>query len=240
MDPDELAQYYYDNYDRWFRHVRFPRQRWWAPNPLNIPNDADADVAVQNAAATIFTYADRIGVANRDRYITGALDWEVGSYWRDRNRQPEAMAADVEPVVKPVLVLSDDQLALERRLLSAMKQARDSMTRPECCAFGACWKASGQRPAAERIFMAAQSESTNYDMARNRAMAKLKKALIGEFATGQLEQPGDLVLDDWSWFLIDVRSELLTQLGSDRVYELIYEVFCRDLPDNLCGKGITS
>jgi hypothetical protein len=233
MEPGVLAQYYYDNYDRWFRHVRLPRKRCWPPYPvLNIPNDTDSEVAVQNAAGTIIIHAEKIDEANRGRYIMGALDWEVGEYWRRRGRQPSGSLPDEEiPAPTPRAPAPDPEI-LEGRLRTALERAKAEMTIPERCAFGAYWKARGDRKRAQRIFRAAQSESTNYDMARHRAIRRIKEKLMDEFSPGEWQAPNeDFPPAEGADFLIEVGAEFLTELGVERVYELVYDIFCRDLPE---------
>src|SRR5438105_3192672 len=164
MEMQELATYYYVNYDRWLRHVRLARKRCWPPYPvLNIPNDADSEVAVQNGAGKVMLYADRFTEANREHYIKRVLDWEVGEYWRDKRgpRGTGPLDPNLPAPGPPAGAL--DAKALESRLTRAFEQAKGDITPPERVAFGAWWKARGDAQRARRIFRVAQTKYTDYD-----------------------------------------------------------------------------
>jgi hypothetical protein len=223
MDRKILAAYFYKNYDRWFAHVRSLRKRRWSPNQvLNIPTDLDAEVAVQNAAGTIMLYAEKINDANRDAYIYGALDWEVGNYWRRRRTNLQDMNAAPDPV-QPTHGDNFDAATLESRLEKALRVAKEKMSPIERTAFGACWRSRGNPAWAKRIFHALHP-TANYYMARDRAMAKVRTAILHEFAERDTPPLCEACL-------IELLAELRRQLGFDRVYAVVFDIFCNDLPD---------
>lgn len=208
MTREQFSQYVDKEYDRLCRFLK-----------ARLGNAQDAQDLLQKTLMRLLPKLDDIDATNPDGYFFQALRNALIDHWRRRGRRPpeselpEQLTSGSEEGVVPPADGSAEETCRE-----VLHEAAASLTPRERKAIAACWQAHGDRSGAlaglglELHVIESdgkedkQEKYRTYDGPLFHAKRKLAQALRDH-------------------------GELLLEVGPDRVWELVHEVFCGDSAD---------
>lgn len=176
--------------------LRFVRSR--------VANPHDAEDVLQQTLLRLLPTCEAINAAAPDGFVFTALRNAIIDYWRHRGRRPPAGPLPEDLPAPDASAVPPPDAGAEERCRDLLRRAAAELTPREQRALAASWRAAGDRAAAlEALALAAASSQEKY-RAYDGPLYHAKRKLA------QVLQPAEAVLAD---------------LGYDRVWELIAEVW---------------
>jgi RNA polymerase sigma factor (sigma-70 family) len=208
MTREEFSRYVERDYERLYRFLK-----------ARLGNAQDAQDLLQKTLMKLLPRLDDIDAAGPDGYFFQALRNALIDHWRRRGRRPpEGELPDQLPGGSEEGISPPADGSAEETCREVLREAASHLTPRERKAIAACWQAHGDRAGAlaglglgEDVIESDDKEDKQekyrtYDGPLFHAKRKLAQALSGHI-------------------------ELLTEVGPDRVWDLVHEVFCGDSAD---------
>jgi len=208
MTREEFSQYVDREYDRLFRFLK-----------SRLGNSQDAEDLLQKTLMKLLPRLDDIDSASPDGYFFQALRNALIDFWRKRGRRPaESELPEQLPGGPEGGVLPPPDDTAEETCREVLREAASQLTPRERKAITACWQAHGDRSGALAA-LGLDVEVVEGDDKQD----KQEKYRTYDGPLCHAKRKLALALRD--------HGELLLEVGPDRVWDLVHEVFCGDSAD---------
>jgi RNA polymerase sigma factor (sigma-70 family) len=164
------------------------------------PSADEAHDLLHAALLRLWVNCERIDPEHAAAYFFRALRNRINDAWSRRASRPFIREVEEGSALAPPRGPADR--ALEQWLVGTLRRVKEGMTESQRLALACCWRAYGDRQQALSWMNGKGADA--YDGALHRARIRLREALLPR------------------------REELRESVGAERLWELVFAVFCTE------------